>query len=122
MLFAGLGMVLVTCVQTENIEDRKPNILFLLADDMGYGELGSYGQKIIQTPVLDDLAKRGMRFTDFYVTSGVCTPSRSSIMTGCYPRRVNMHVDEKGGQVLRAVARKVGVDGVGRFVGGVSRP
>ena len=82
MLFMGLGMALVSCVQTENKEDRKPNILFLLADDMGYGELGSYGQKIIQTPVLDDLAKSGMRFTDFYAGTSVCSPSRAVLMTG----------------------------------------
>lgn len=52
-------------------EDQPPNILFLLADDMGYGELGSYGQAVIRTPVLDDLAATGMRFTDFYAGNTV---------------------------------------------------
>ncbi len=61
---------------------QKPNILFLLADDLGYGELGSYGQKVIKTPVLDDLASQGMRFTDFYAGNSVCSPSWAVLMTG----------------------------------------
>ncbi|RKR14337.1 arylsulfatase A-like enzyme [Maribacter vaceletii] len=61
---------------------KKPNILFLLADDLGYGELGSYGQKILETPVLDSLAREGMRFTNFYAGSAVCSPSRAVLMTG----------------------------------------
>lgn len=63
-------------------KDSKPNILFLLADDMGYGELGSYGQREIQTPVLDSLAKNGLRFTQFYAGNTVCSPSRASLLTG----------------------------------------
>lgn len=62
--------------------EQKPNILFLLADDLGYGELGSYGQTTIKTPVLDNLAKQGMRFTDFYAGDAVCSPSRAVLMTG----------------------------------------
>lgn len=61
---------------------KKTNILFLLADDLGYGELGCYGQEIIKTPVLDSLAKQGMRFTDFYAGTSVCSPSRAVLMTG----------------------------------------
>jgi len=60
----------------------KPNIIFILADDLGYGELGSYGQKIIQTPNLDRMAKEGIRFTHFYSGATVCAPSRSVLMTG----------------------------------------
>ncbi|NQU51258.1 MAG: arylsulfatase [Bacteroidetes bacterium] len=66
----------------EKAQVKKPNILFLLADDLGYGELGSYGQEVIQTPVLDNLAKQGMRFTDFYAGTSVCSPSRAVLMTG----------------------------------------
>lgn len=61
---------------------NKPNILLLLADDLGYGELGSYGQKVIQTPVLDKLANEGLRFTDFYAGNAVCSASRAVLMTG----------------------------------------
>jgi len=60
----------------------KPNIIFILADDLGYGDLGCYGQKLIQTPVLDRMAAEGMRFTQFYAGSTVCAPSRSVLMTG----------------------------------------
>src|ERR1043165_3144130 len=60
----------------------KPNIIFVLADDLGYGDLGCYGQKIIRTPNLDRMAAEGMRFTQFYAGSTVCAPSRSVLMTG----------------------------------------
>jgi arylsulfatase A-like enzyme len=60
----------------------KPNLVFILADDLGYGELGSYGQKLIQTPHLDRMAAEGIRFTRFYAGSTVCAPSRSVLMTG----------------------------------------
>src|SRR6266511_655893 len=60
----------------------KPNIIFILADDLGYGELGCYGQKKIRTPSLDRLAAQGMRFTQCYAGSPVCAPSRCCLMTG----------------------------------------
>jgi len=86
--------------------DPPPNFILIVCDNLGYGDVGCYGSKRHRTPHIDRMAAEGMRFTDFYVTSGVCTPSRASILTGCYPRRVSMHVDEHGGQVLRAVAKK----------------
>ncbi len=61
---------------------ESPNIIFILADDLGYGELGCYGQRLIQTPNLDCLAAEGMRFTQFYAGSSVCAPSRGVLMTG----------------------------------------
>ncbi|MBM4024790.1 MAG: arylsulfatase [Planctomycetes bacterium] len=63
---------------------RKPNIIFILADDLGYGDLGCYGQKVIQTPNIDRLAAEGMRFTDHYAGTTVCAPSRCSLMTGLH--------------------------------------
>lgn len=62
----------------------RPNILFILADDLGYGDLGCYGQRKIATPNLDDLASQGMRFTQFYAGTSVCAPSRSVLMTGVH--------------------------------------
>ncbi|MEE2642493.1 MAG: arylsulfatase [Planctomycetota bacterium] len=62
--------------------DRKPNIIFIMADDLGYGDLGCYGQKTIQTPNIDRLATEGMQFSDFYAGSTVCAPSRCVLMTG----------------------------------------
>jgi arylsulfatase A len=61
---------------------RKPNIVFILVDDLGYGDLGCYGQKLIKTPRIDDLARQGTRFTQFYAGSTVCAPSRCTLMTG----------------------------------------
>ena len=60
----------------------KPNLIFILADDLGYGDLGCYGQKLIKTPRLDKMAAEGMKFTRFYSGSTVCAPSRSVLMTG----------------------------------------
>jgi arylsulfatase A len=86
--------------------DRPPNIILVLADNLGTGDLGCYGSKLHRTPNLDRMAAEGMRFTGFYVTSGVCTPSRASIMTGCYAQRVDLHVSDTGGAVLQPVAAK----------------
>jgi len=61
---------------------RRPNIIFILADDLGYGDLGCYGQRRIKTPNIDTLASNGMRFTSFYAGSTVCAPSRCALMTG----------------------------------------
>ena len=63
---------------------RKPSIIFILADDLGYGDLGCYGQTKIKTPNLDKLAAEGMRFTSFYAGSTVCAPSRCALMTGLH--------------------------------------
>lgn len=65
-------------------EERKPNIIILLADDLGYGELGCYGQEVIKTPNIDALAAKGLRFTDFYAGTSVCSPSRGVLMTGVH--------------------------------------
>ena len=61
---------------------QKPNIIFILADDLGYGDIGCYGQKVIRTPRIDRMAREGMRFTQFYAGATVCAPSRSVLMTG----------------------------------------
>ncbi len=86
------------------MNETGPNFIVFLADNMGYGDMGCYGSSAHRTPHMDRLAAESVRFTDYYSTSGVCTPSRTSLMTGCYPRRVNMHVDENGNQVLFPVS------------------
>src|SRR4030095_4802165 len=63
---------------------KRTNIIFILADDLGYGDLGCYGQQKIETPNIDALAKKGVRFTQFYAGSTVCAPSRASFMTGLH--------------------------------------
>ena len=69
---------------------RLPNIVLVFCDDLGYGDVGCYGAKGFTTPHLDTMAKGGMRFTDFYAGMAVCSASRSSLMTGCYPIRVGI--------------------------------
>lgn len=68
----------------------KPNIILLLADDLGYGDLSCYGSNRINTPNIDQMAKEGVRFTQFYAGSAVCTPTRVSVLTGRYPLRYNV--------------------------------
>ena len=74
--------VVATAAETDTAQNRPPNIIFILADDLGYGDLGCYGQTRIQTPNIDRLASGGMRFTSYYAGSTVCAPSRSCLMTG----------------------------------------
>ena len=68
---------------------QQPNIILINCDDLGYGDLGCYGSERNDTPHLDNMAKEGMRFTDFYMASAVCSPSRGAMMTGCYPPRIS---------------------------------
>lgn len=96
---ASLGAVIGGIAQ-----GRPPNIILILADNLGYGDLGCYGSTKHRTPHIDRMAKEGTRFTDFYASSGVCTPSRASLMTGCYPRRVGLHHTDPDGMVLRPVS------------------
>jgi arylsulfatase A-like enzyme len=85
---------------------RKPNIIWIMADDLGYGDLGCYGQKQIQTPNLDRMALEGTRFTQFYAGSTVCAPSRCVLMTGLHTGhgfiRGNAKVDLRPGDVTVA--------------------
>jgi len=69
-------------------EDPRPNIVLINCDDLGYGDLGCYDSTVNSTPALDRMAAEGMRFTDFYMASPVCSPSRASMLTGCYPTRI----------------------------------
>ncbi len=84
----------------------KPNVIVIFIDDMGYGDLGVYGHKKHRTPELDRMAKEGMKFDDFYVASSVCSPSRAALMTGCYPKRIDMDMCDLNSCVLRPNARK----------------
>ena len=76
----------------------KPNIILINCDDLGYGDLGCYGSPVNKTPHIDRLAREGMKFTDFYMASPLCSPSRGAMLTGCYPPRIgfgefeSMHV------------------------------
>jgi arylsulfatase A-like enzyme len=87
-------------------EPRRPNVIFILADDLGYGDLGCFGQKLIKTPNIDALAQEGMRFTQAYAGATVCAPSRCSLMTGLHnghaPIRGNREVKPEGQEPMPA--------------------
>ena len=86
----------------ENEAQAPPNIVLIVADDLGYGDLGSYGQLQIKTPVLDQLATEGMRFTNFYAGNTVCAPSRSVLMTGIH----NGHNEIRGNREVRPMGQQ----------------
>ncbi|MBC8354256.1 MAG: sulfatase [Planctomycetes bacterium] len=85
-------------------EKSTPNIVLLFCDNLGYGDIGCFGSKKHRTPNIDQMAAEGVRLTSFYSASGVCTPSRAALMTGCYPRRVGLHKTDPDGAVLRPVS------------------
>jgi arylsulfatase B len=74
----------------------KPNVIFIVVDDLGYGELGCYGGKEIPTPQIDALAASGARFTSGYVTAPFCAASRAALMTGCYQTRFGFEFNPIG--------------------------
>ncbi|MEX0172311.1 sulfatase-like hydrolase/transferase [Streptomyces sp. LMG1-1-1.1] len=102
---------------------RPPNLVVVVADDLGYGELGAYGQKLVTTPRIDGLAADGLRFTDAYATAAVCAPSRCSLLTGLHTGHATVRANPAGAQgslaatdttfaqVLRARGYRTGVIG-----------
>lgn len=78
-------------------QQERPNIIFILADDLGWKDLGCYGSDVFESPSLDRLAKQGMRFTDAYAASCVCSPTRAAFLTGKYPGRTDLTVFLGGG-------------------------
>lgn len=101
-LLAALLMLTLPALAAE-----LPNIIFVLCDNLGNGDVHCFNPETKhRTPHLDRMAAEGIRFTSYYSASGVCTPSRAALMTGCYPRRIDMHVSATGGGVLQPVAAK----------------
>src|SRR5438309_7724389 len=94
-LICGLFVSSVLWFSLVSAASRQPNIIIILADDLGYGDLGCYGHPTIRTPNLDRMAAEGMRFTDFYVAACVCTPSRAALLTGRLAIRTGMAGSEK---------------------------
>ena len=83
-----ISLVCLLCFTSDAMEsDRPPNIILVLADDLGYGDLGSYGSTHIETPHLDEMARQGARLTSFYASGSNCTPSRAGLLTGRYAIR-----------------------------------
>ncbi|QDU63649.1 Arylsulfatase [Planctomycetes bacterium Pan216] len=84
---------------------EKPNFIVVFCDNLGYGDIEPFGSKLHRTPNLNRMARAGRLFTHFCVSAGVCTPSRASLITGCYSQRVNLHTNERDGIVLRPISR-----------------
>ena len=70
----------------------KPNVIFILMDDMGYSDISCYGAKTVKTPNIDRLAAEGLRFTDFHAAASICSPSRAAFLTGAYPQRAGLYL------------------------------
>ena len=101
-LLTALLLALPTALNAANaVRSPKPNIVLILADDLGYGSLGCYGNTEIQTPNIDRLAAGGVRFTDFHSNGPVCSPTRAALMTGRYPQRCAWVADEELSPVFR---------------------
>jgi arylsulfatase A len=94
-----LFLILLLCATfpAQAEQRRPPNIVIILADDLGYGDIGAYGQKTIRTPNIDRLAREGVKLTDFYAAANICTPSRAGLLTGRYPIRTGL-----GHEVIQA--------------------
>ena len=99
----------------QRLADERPNIVYILADDLGYGELGSYGQQKIKTPHLDRMAKEGLRFTQHYAGSPVCAPSRCVLMTGRHPGQAYVR-NNRGRAILGQQPIPPGTPTVGRML------
>ena len=94
------------CTVTAAEAPHRPNIVLIMADDLGYGALGCYGSKAISTPNIDRLATTGMRFTDFHSNGPMCTPTRAALMTGWYPQRCAWVEDEELSPVFQGQRQK----------------
>lgn len=96
-------LLMISCT-TKNVNDKQTNIIYILADDLGYGDLGCYGQEIIKTPNIDKMASEGILFTQHYSGANTCAPSRSSLLTGLHTGhteiRANLEVPPEGQQAL----------------------
>lgn len=101
-----LGALLLLALPVRAAEDpkRPPNFIIVFCDNLGYGDIEPFGSTIHRTPHLNEMAAEGRKFTHFCVSAGVCTPSRASIITGCYAQRVGMHLNPRDYHVLRPVS------------------
>ncbi|TWT84718.1 Arylsulfatase [Planctomycetes bacterium CA13] len=97
LVVAGLSGMFVPLLSAEN---NKPNFIVIFTDDQGYGDLSCFGGKHVTTPRIDQMAAEGSRLTSFYVAAPVCTPSRAGLMTGCYPKRIDMAMGSNFGVLL----------------------
>src|SRR5437867_3767020 len=93
-LGAAAGTAAASAAIGRDAPRSRPNVLFILADDLGYGDLSCYGRPDYRTPVLDGLARQGTKFTSAYAAAPVCTPTRCAFHTGRYPQRLDVGLQE----------------------------
>jgi len=89
-----LSIFVLSCgqdIQISGTEKNAPNIVYIFADDLGYGDIGCFGATNIKTPNIDKIAKEGIKFTSFYSASSVCSPSRAALLTGRMPQRMGIN-------------------------------
>ena len=98
--FTFVALTILSAEQVDARSDAKPNIVLILVDDMGYGDVGAFGGKDIPTPNIDKLADDGIRFTDGYVPCPVCGPSRVGLLSGAYPQRFGVQWNQDVGHPL----------------------
>lgn len=105
-------ILLVGGIATYATPVTKPNFVVIFTDDQGYGDLSCFGGDHVSTPRIDQMAAEGARLTNFYVAAAVCTPSRAALMTGCYPKRVDMATGSRFGVLLSADSKGLNPDEV----------
>lgn len=104
-IVAMIACVMATSMSIANDDVKtRPNFIVISCDNLGYGDIEPFGSELHRTPHLERMAREGMKFNHFCVTAGVCTPSRASLITGCYAQRVGMHTNPRDGIVLRPIS------------------
>ena len=99
LFLLGWLIAVPSVISTDIISAQKssrPNIIFIIADDLGWSDLGSYGADLHETPHLDELAKQNIRFTHAYSSAPVCSPTRAAFMTGLHPARLGITIWSEG--------------------------
>ncbi|WP_372796648.1 sulfatase-like hydrolase/transferase, partial [Pontiella sp.] len=89
----GFGIAAAPMVSADSApRTDKPNVIFILMDDMGYSDVSCYGSTKVNTPNIDRMAAEGMQFTDFHTGASICSPSRAAFLTGAYPQRAGLYM------------------------------
>ncbi len=114
LLLVAIMIALMPAMTPRLGAQTRPNIVLIVADDLGYGDLGSYGATDIKTPNLDRLARDGVRLTDFYANAPVCTPTRAGLMSGRYQQRVRLERPIETNAATPATGLDIGLPATGR--------
>jgi arylsulfatase A-like enzyme len=114
LLIAALAIAVVPALHPSAAAQERPNLVLIVADDLGHGDLGSYGAPDIRTPSLDRLAREGVRFTQFYANAPVCTPTRAALISGRYQQRVRLERPIETNAATPGTGLEIGLAATGR--------